>query len=223
VVAESLESARRERFLRALRSRPAGVLTHPLTGLTAYAATIVGTHLTGFMDQMALHSGLMVGEQVLYLAVGYLYLLPLVGEEPLRHDLSYGARMILLVAGMIPDTIVGIVLLQTNDNPFTTFASMRPSWAPNALDDLQAAGGLMWAEGDGLMMTLAVAVMVAAITTEKRRERLVGPWLQGVRRATLTAHTQGDEDAPAADLDPDSDEALEAYNRMLAGLHRRRE
>ena len=222
VVAEALGPARQEQFLRALRSRPAGVLTHPLTGLAAYAATIVGTHLTGFMDQMARHSGLMVAEQVLYLAVGYLYLLPLVGEEPLRRDLSYGGRMILLVAGMIPDTIVGIVLLQTNDNPFRVFAGMRPSWAPNALDDLQTAGGLMWAEGDGLMMTLAVAVMIAAITTEKRRERLVGPWLQGVRRSTLAGHPQGEDEATLApDVDPDSDEALEAYNRMLAGLHRR--
>ena len=96
--------------------------------------------------------------------------------------------MILLVAGMIPDTIVGIVLLQTDSNPFHVFARMRPPWAPGALDDLQTAGGLMWAEGDGLMMTLAVAVMIAAITTEKRRERLVGPWLQGVRRSTLAGH-----------------------------------
>jgi putative copper resistance protein D len=229
VLAEALEPSRRERFLRTLRSRPVGVLTHPLTGLAAYAATIVGTHLTGFMDQMARHSGLMVAEQALYLAVGYLYLLPLVGEEPLRQDLSYGARMILLVAGMIPDTIVGIVLLQTDANPFHVFASMRPPWAPGALDDLQTAGGLMWAEGDGLMMTLAVAVMIAAITTEKRRERLVGPWLQGVRRSTLAGHGhgQGSDDsgqgALAADVDPDSDEALEAYNRMLAGLHRRQQ
>lgn len=222
VLVEALEPPRRERVLAALRSRPAGVLTHPLTGLTVYAATIVGTHLTGFMDAMAQHSSLMVGEQVLYLAAGYLFLLPLVGEEPIRTDLSYGARMILLVAGMIPDTIVGIVLLQTETNPFRTFASMRPAWAPNGLDDLQTAGGLMWAEGDGLMMALAVAVMVAAITTEKRRERIVGPWLQGVRRSTLAGPAQERVDGEAApDLDPDSDEALEAYNRMLAGLHRR--
>jgi cytochrome c oxidase assembly factor CtaG len=225
VLTESLPPVRREGFLRVLRSRPVGMLTHPLTGLAAYAATIVGTHLTGFMDQMARHSGLMVGEQVLYVAVGYLYLLPLLGEEPIRQDLSYGARMILLVAGMIPDTIVGIVLLQTDANPFRTFAGMRPAWTPNALDDLQTAGGLMWAEGDGLMMTLAVAVMIAAITTEKRRERLVGPWLQGVRRTTLAGHGHGngdEEGSLAADVDPDSDEALEAYNRMLAGLDRRR-
>ena len=145
MLVESLEPPRRERALRVLRSRPVGVLTHPLTGLAVYAATIVGTHLTGFMDQMAHHPSLMVGEQVLYLAAGFLFLLPLVGEEPLRADLSYGSRMILLVAGMIPDTIVGIVLLQTDANPFPMFASMRPSWAPDALHDVQTAGGLMWA------------------------------------------------------------------------------
>src|ERR1700759_2020601 len=42
VLAEALEPARRERFLRGLTSRPAGVLTHPLTGLAAFAATSAG-------------------------------------------------------------------------------------------------------------------------------------------------------------------------------------
>jgi cytochrome c oxidase assembly factor CtaG len=219
VLVEALDEPGRERALAALRSRPVRVLTHPLTGLVLYSAVIIGTHLTGFMDQMAHHEVLMVGEQVLYLVTGYLFLLPLVGEEPLGSDLSYASRMLLLVAGMVPDTIVGIVLLQTETNPFPMFSAMRPSWAPDAVRDIQTAGGLMWAGGDGLMMFLAVGVMIAAITGESRRQRILGPWLQGVRRTTLAGSGSAEEKA----VDPDSDEALEAYNRRLAGLHRPRD
>src|ERR1700712_1724116 len=45
VVAEALEPPRRERFLRALRSRPAGVLTPPPAGPAGCTGTIGGTHL----------------------------------------------------------------------------------------------------------------------------------------------------------------------------------
>ena len=67
-----------------LRSWPVTMLTRPAAGLLLYAATIIATHLTGFMDQMAQHAWLMTGEQVLYVVAGYLFLLPLLGEEPIR-------------------------------------------------------------------------------------------------------------------------------------------
>ena len=117
VLVEALPPARQRRARAVLASRPAGVLTHPVTGALVYAVVIVATHLTGFMDQMAQHAWLMTGEQVLYVVAGWLFLLPLIGEEPLRANPPYLFRLILLVAAMVPDTVVGIVLLQTDPRP----------------------------------------------------------------------------------------------------------
>jgi putative copper resistance protein D len=166
---------------------------------------------------MAQHTWLMTAEQVLYVVAGYLFLLPLLGEEPTRPDPPYLLRIALLVAAMVPDTLVGIVLLQTSTVPFPVMMGMHPSWAPDPLRDVHTAGGLMWAAGDGLMMAIAVGLMISVITSPGRRSRMTGAWLEGARRSALAGHT-----ADGGEItDADSDEALEAYNRMLARLRER--
>jgi cytochrome c oxidase assembly factor CtaG len=195
----------------ALSSRLSGVLTHPLTGLVVYTATIIGTHLTGFMDQMARHDWLMTGEQVLYVAAGWWFLLPLIGEEPIRYRPPYLLRMVLLVAAMVPDTIVGIVLLQSSSVPFPAMMAAHPTWAPAALDDVQIGGGLMWAAGDGLMMAIAVALMISVICSPDRQRLLLGSWLERVRAAAVGT---GIDDGPGID----SEASREAYNRRLSRL-----
>jgi putative copper resistance protein D len=215
VLLEAFHGPARERVRAALRSWPVTVLTHPATGVVVYGATIIGTHLTGFMDTMAQHAWLMSGELVLYVVAGFLFLLPILGDEPTRPDPSYLARIGLLVVGMVPDTIVGIVLLQTNTDPFPRMSALHPSWAPAPLHDVNIAGALMWAAGDGLMMAIAVGLVISVITSPAKRLRMTGSWLEGVRRANLIEHAGEGVDTIT---DADSDEALEAYNRMLARL-----
>jgi putative copper resistance protein D len=218
VLLEAFHGPARERVQRVLHSWPVTVLSHPATGVLVYTATIIGTHLTNFMDQMAQHSWLMTSEQVLYVVAGYLFLQPLLGEEPTKPNPPYLGRLALLVAAMVPDTIVGIVLLQTNTVPFPVMMSQHPAWAPAALSDVHAAGGLMWAAGDGLMMLVAVALMISVITSVERRTRMTGAWLEGARRATLAEHAGADAETIT---DADSDEALDAYNKMLARMRER--
>jgi len=227
VLVEAFTGTRQERARRMLRSMPFAILFSPAMGVLVYTVVIVGTHLTHFMDHMATNSGLMTGEQVVYVVAGWLFLLPLIGEEPIRSDLPYLGRIALLVVGMIPDTIVGIVMLQTERNLFPIYSAMRPSWALDPVRDIQTAGGLMWAGGDGGMMFIAIGLVVAVITSPRRRARMTGAFLESVRRVNLTvpddAHSDDWADAdqdPATALDPDSDEALAAYNRRLAALNR---
>jgi len=215
VLLEAFHGPARERVQRILHSWPVTVLSHPATGLLAYTATIIGTHLTGFMDSMAEHSWLMTAELVLYVVAGYLFLLPLLGEEPTKPNPPYLVRIGLLVAAMIPDTIVGIVLLQTNSVPFPRMMALHPAWAPEPLDDVNTAGALMWAAGDGLMMAIAVGLMISVITSPSRRSRMTGAWLEGARRSALVEHSGESLDEVT---DPDGEEALAAYNRMLARL-----
>lgn len=219
VLVEALSPTGQLRARRVLRSWPLAVLTHHVTGVLVYSAVIVGTHLTGFMDQMAQHSWLMTGEQVLYVVAGYLFLLPLIGEEPIRANPPYLVRLVLIVAAMVPDTVVGIVLLQTDHVPFPVMMGMHPAWAPDALSDVQTGGALMWAAGDSLMMTIGVGLMIAVITSPRRRAHMTGPWLESARSSALATHVaESGAEGPGEDVDADSDEAFAAYNRMLAKL-----
>ncbi|MEX0427655.1 cytochrome c oxidase assembly protein [Nocardioides sp. DS6] len=221
VLVESFREQGQARARRVLRSLPFAALFSPAFGLLVYTVVIVGTHLTSFMDHMARHESLMVGEQVVYVLAGWFFLLPLIGEEPVRSDLPYLGRIALLVVGMVPDTIVGIVMLQTNHDMYPVYSGMRPDWSLDAVRDIQTAGALMWAGGDGGMMFIAIGLVIAVITSPMRRAKMTGAFLEGVRRQTLVEHvSDSGAEAPhtvdGADLDPDGDEALAAYNRMLA-------
>jgi putative copper resistance protein D len=215
VALEGLQDRRRSRARLLVASRPVRILAHPATGLVVYTVVIIGTHLTGFMDQMARHAWLMPAEQILYVAAGYLFFLPLLGEEPIRPHPGYLLRLVLFLIAMVPDTLVGIVLLQATTDPFPVMMRQHPAWAPPALTDIHVAGGLMWAAGDGLMMFAAVGLMIAVVTSPSRRERMTGAWLDRVRSTVIVTEVGAD---PTRPLDPDSDEAYAAYNRMLQRL-----
>ena len=90
---------------------------------------------------------------------------------------------------MIPDTFVGIILLQTQKDPFPMYMAMRPPWVPPALRDLDIGGSLMWSVGDGLMMLLCVGIVISLISG-RTSDRILGPWLESVRTNTLDEHIE---------------------------------
>ena len=221
VVRAAVREERRHRVDGVLQSWPVAVVTHPLVGMLFYGGVIVGTHLTGFMDAMVRHPWLMPAEQVLYVASGWLMLLTLIGDEPIRWRLPYLMRFGLVFAGMVPDTVVGIVLMQTSTNPFPLMFAHHPAWAPAPLRDVEIGGGLMWVVGDGLMMCYGVGLIVALAFGKTARNQVIGPWLESVRRQTLVDHVaaSGDTEGYTGDDVDDDEDALAAYNRMLARLN----
>jgi len=113
VVRAAVREEHRHRVDAVLQSWPVAAVTHPAVGMLFYGGVIVATHLTGFMDAMVRHPWLMPAEQVLYVASGWLMLLTLIGDEPIRWRLPYLMRFALVFVGMVPDTVVGIVLMIT--------------------------------------------------------------------------------------------------------------
>ena len=84
-------------------------------------------------------------EHALFLVVGYLYFLPLIGHEPIRWKVSYPVRLFLLFMAMPVDAFTGVVLGSEGSVPWSAMASApRPSWAPSAVDDLHTGGAVMW-------------------------------------------------------------------------------
>src|ERR1700722_3207386 len=111
---------------RLLRSRVVTFLTWPPFGLAAYAATIVGTHLTGLMSLVMRNPALHDGEHALYLVVGYLFFLPIIGREPIRWRVSYPVRLLILILAMPVDTFTGLVLGYASTGMPGMPAGLRP-------------------------------------------------------------------------------------------------
>lgn len=210
-----------DRLSAMIRSKPVGALTLPWTGLVIYAVVVVATHLTGFLDQAVAHPWLFVVERLLYVGGGFAFFLPILGEEPLRSRASYLTRVLVLVVAMLPDTIVGVVLLQSDQAPFPRFLRDRPSWALAAVDDMHVGGALMWAGGDGLMMLVAVGLVISVVTSPQRRDQVTGAWLEDIRAQRLREIGSPDDAETWTSENVDSDEALDRYNRMLEQLRHR--
>lgn len=184
-------------------------LTHPLVTLAIYTAVLVLTHLTAFQATMPTTPWMHEFELVAYLVAGYLFFLPLAGDEQAPWEVPHALRLAVLAVGMGADTLVGIALMLTG-SPIADFTVMRGGWGLDALSDQHTAGGIMWALGDGLMMLLMIVVGVRWGTASPDRQTM-GRWLEGARARELL----DDEDA---DVDGDED-ALARYNARLAALH----
>ncbi len=166
---------------RVVRSRPVVWLTWPALGVMAYAATIVGTHLTSFMNLVETYPAIHDAEHVLYLVVGYLYFLPLIGREPIRWKVSYPLRLFLLFIAMPVDAFTGVVLNSYSSDPFKP---MQPrSWGPSPLDDIHSGGAVMWIGGAAIMFVV-IMVTFFAWSRETRPSGGMG-WLESARRANL--------------------------------------
>jgi putative membrane protein len=202
---------------------PVAALTHPVVGLLLYTATIVATHLTGFMDQMMTHPWLAVAEQLVYVLVGTIFFLPLIGDEPLRWRLDAPTRAFVLLLSMPVDTFTGVVLSQANHYPWPVMAEMHPSWAPSLLADLHGGGAVMWIGGDAIMVIIA-GVLLAGWARSGHLEVGAGRWLETIRANriadTTRADTDSDSDARVVlASDADNDDQFDAYNRYLERLN----
>ena len=225
---------------RVLRSRVVAALTWPPFGIAAYAATIVGTHLTSFMGLVLTNAAVHDAELALFIVVGYLYLLPLVGSEPIRWRLSYPVRLIFLFIAMPVDAFTGVALGSYSSDPFPVTSGMRGrTWGPSPVDDVHIGGAVMWVGGSAIMFVL---IMFTFLAWTRQGQRNDGRgWLEAARRANLEQLT-GVGASPAAasaaspgtpaqpgppgrpsrparpDIDQDDDQ-LAAYNAFLARLN----
>jgi putative copper resistance protein D len=216
---------------RIVRSRVAAALTFPAFGIAAYAATIVGTHLTGFMNLVLTHDSVHNAEHALYLVVGYLYLLPLIGSEPIRWRLAYPVRLIFLFIAMPVDAFTGVALGSYSSDPFPLTSGMRArTWGPSAVDDVHIGGAVMWVGGSAIMFVLIMFVFLSWSRQGQRGDSR--GWLETARRASLEQLTASHQVTPAtpgttggarparprSDIDEDEDQ-LAAYNAFLTRIN----
>jgi cytochrome c oxidase assembly factor CtaG len=222
---------------RAIRSRVAAFLTWPPFGFVAYCVTIVGTHLTGLAHEILVNQTLHNAEHVLYLVVGYLFFLPLLGNEPIRWRLSYPARLLILALAMPVDTFTGLVLGYEGSS-FRVTAGLRPPGSPGPVEDVHWAGAAMWIGGDAIMLAY-IMIVVWMWSRDEQADSLGLGWLEAARRSRFedlfggqraagaapggeggAAAPGGQGAAVAGHGGVDDDEHLAAYNAYLAQLNK---
>jgi cytochrome c oxidase assembly factor CtaG len=234
---------------RALRSRVASFLTWPVFGAVAYTGAVVAAHLTSVAGLVESNQTLHDGEHAVFLIIGYLFFLPILGREPIRWRLTYPMRFIILVLIMPVDTFTGLVLGYGGAGTPGLPSGPRPAWAPAPLADLHAGGAVMWIGGDAIMFGLMMLIYLMWSLDERDVANGRG-WLERARKASMASLVAAHQPAavgPAGAGEAagvgeaggdgarsgvaagrwadrggiDDDEHLAAYNAFLARLNQR--
>jgi hypothetical protein len=210
----------------------------------AYAAAVTGAHLTGVANLVESNQTVHNLEHALFLIIGYLFFLPILGKEPIRWRLSYPVRFVILVLIMPIDTFTGLMLGYGSASTPGIPVGPRPGWAPSPVSDLHTGGAVMWVAGDGIMFGLMMLVFFMWSRDERTASSGRG-WLESARRASLAGLVAGHQGPGAAAAGGsegaegeavgaaagsaavswddrggiDDDEHLAAYNAFLARLN----
>jgi putative copper resistance protein D len=217
------------RAKRVLRSRVASFLTWPVFGALAYGLAVAATHLSGLASVIDQNQMAHNAEHALFVVVGYLFYLPILGREPIRWRLSYPIRFVILILLMPVDTFTGIALGYGSASSPGVPTGPRPAWALGRVADLHLGGAVMWVGGDGIMFVLMMLVFLMW-SRDERTSASARSWFERARQENLaalvasnhaTAATTASAGSGVVDVRGtiDDDEHLAAYNAYLARLH----
>ncbi|MCC3275172.1 bifunctional copper resistance protein CopD/cytochrome c oxidase assembly protein [Arthrobacter sp. zg-Y20] len=186
----------REWILIGVHSRYSKIITNPIFAAVNFAGSIVifyYSDLFGFALREHVGHELMVMH---FLLTGYIFILTMIGIDPLPARAPYPLRLVILLATMAFHAFFGVAVMGgTALIQASYFGNMAREWGLSALADQQLGGSLMW--GIGEIPTLFVAIGVAY------------QWSKSDARETRRSDR-------AAERNNDAD--LTAYNNMFATL-----
>jgi cytochrome c oxidase assembly factor CtaG/putative copper export protein len=189
----------REWLLIFVHSKFSQLVTHPLFAAANFAGSIV---LFYYSDAFGYAMREHVGHELMNLhfaLTGYIFVLTMIGTDPLPRRAPYPMRLLLLLATMAFHAFFGVAIMGgTGLLAADYFGNLGRTWGPSALLDQQLGGAVAW--GIGEVPTVLVAIGVAIM------------WSRSDARESKRTDR-------AADRNNDAD--LTAYNDMFAKLAER--
>ncbi|WP_049830864.1 bifunctional copper resistance protein CopD/cytochrome c oxidase assembly protein [Arthrobacter sp. RIT-PI-e] len=186
----------REWILVVVHSLPSRIITHPLFAAGNFVASIIVFYyspLFGFALREHVGHELMITH---FLITGYIFVLSMIGSDPVPFRAPYPLRILLLFATMAFHAFFGVTLMGSESLlEASWFGNMGREWGASAIEDQQVGGAVTWGLGELPTLILAIGVAVT--------------WSRSDARETKRKDR-------AADRNNDAD--LAAYNSMFADL-----
>ncbi|WP_127820156.1 cytochrome c oxidase assembly protein, partial [Microbacterium sp. CPCC 204701] len=186
----------REWILWAVHSPVARVLTNPFVAAGLFIGSLWVFYYTDlFRWSLYDHLGheWMVAH---FLLTGYLFVLTLIGIDPVPYRLPYPGRLLILLGVMAMHAFFGIaIMMQEGLMVAEWFGSMGRTWGATPLEDQYTGGGVAWSIGEIPTLILAITVAIQ--------------WSRSDARETKRRDRHADRTGDAE---------LEAYNARLAAL-----
>jgi putative copper resistance protein D len=84
---------------------------------------------------------------------------------------------------MPQNTFLAVTIMNSPIVLYAHYATNVRTWGPTALEDQQAAGGLMWLTGDMLFLTAILLIIAGWMVHEQKQEAIVDRRLDAERAA----------------------------------------
>ncbi|MDQ0614779.1 cytochrome c oxidase assembly factor CtaG [Microbacterium sp. W4I4] len=186
----------REWILWAVHSPFSRVVTHPFVAAAIFIVSLWAFYFTDLVrwsmyDHLG-HEWMVVH----FLISGYLFVMTLVGVDPIPYRLPHAGRIITLIAVMAMHAFFGMaIMMQSGLMVAEWFGSMGRTWGPTPMEDQYIGGGIAWSVGEIPTLILAITVAIQWSRSDDKLQR---------RRDRFT--------------DRAGDAELDEYNEKLARL-----
>jgi cytochrome c oxidase assembly factor CtaG/putative copper export protein len=162
----------REWILWAVHSPVARVLTNPYFAAGLFIVSLWVFYYTDlFRWSLYDHLGheWMVAH---FLLTGYLFVLSLIGVDPVPYRLAYPMRLLVLIAVMAMHAFFGIaIMMQSGLFVAEWFGAMGRTWGAPPLEDQYIGGGVAWSIGEIPTLILAITVAIQWSRSDERAQR----------------------------------------------------
>ena len=200
----------------ALHSRVAKVLAFPLVGLALYVATPFALYFSGLYRETLYHEWVHNLTHVHFIVVGCLFFWPLIGLDPLPGRWPYPARALVMLITTPFHAVLGLTIMQTK-TPIggNYYPSLHLAWS-NVMSDQRVAGGILWAGGEVVSVTMLAALVLQWMKSAEKETRRIDRQLDREEAAELAAQRAAVASAAADAVEVS--EAAEVSGRSTATI-----
>jgi putative copper resistance protein D len=199
LVLRTVGAAPRKTLLAVLHSPVVRVLTHPLVAFGIFVANPFVLYFTGLYRATLEHAWLHEFVHVHFIVTGCLFFWPLLGLDPLPNRWPYPARALLMVLSVPFHTVLGLTIMQSK-------TLLGGDWYPNLglswsdpVSDQVVAGGVLWAGGEIVSVTMLGILVMQWIKQSEREARRVDRALDRAEAAAAAARPSPPEVRPEPD------------------------
>ena len=163
----------RKALLRVLHSRVVRVLTFPLVTFGLFVISPFALYFTSLYRATLEHAWAHELIHVHFIVTGCLFFWPLLGLDPLPNRWPYPARALLMVLSVPFHTVLGLTIMQSRTLlGGDWYPNLNLSWA-DPWSDQVVAGGVLWAGGEIVSVTMLGILVVQWIRHSEREARRI--------------------------------------------------
>jgi cytochrome c oxidase assembly factor CtaG len=198
----TLRARPRRTLLAVLHSRVVRVLTYPLVAFGLFVANPFVLYFTGLYRQSLEHAWLHEWVHVHFIVTGCLFFWPLVGLDPLPNRWPYPGRALLMLLSVPFHTVLGLTIMQSRTLlGGDWYPSLHLTWT-DPWHDQVVAGGILWAGGEVVSITLLGILVLQWIRQSEREAKRID---RALDRAEAIERAQAARPATGARPRPEND------------------